>query len=101
MTVEISQQLEQDFETYMHKFYIEHKRFSLEDFSIFSTTLLNYYANNKVITSSEKKEAAYFLTTLYNKGIGNRITEEHLQLIAQTIATDFTIDFTVIKRLFG
>jgi len=101
MQIEIQQQLEQDFETYMHKFYVENKRFTLEDFSTFSMTLLNYYTNNKAIDISQKKEAAYFLCTLYNKGIGNRIIEEHLQVIAQTIANDYSVDFTVIQRLFS
>ena len=101
MTVEIKQQLEGDFETYMFKFYNEFKHFRLEDFSNFSTTLLNYYVNNKVIAMEDKKESAYYLTTLFNKGMGNRITEEHVHLIAQTISADYTIDFTVVKRLVG
>lgn len=93
-------QLQQDFESYMHKFYAVHKRFNLEDFGVFVTTLLNHYVNNHVIELKDKKEAAYFMTSLYNKGIGNRITEEHLQAIAQTIAQDYTVDFAVIQFLF-
>lgn len=101
MIIEINKQLEKDFEAYMFKFYNEFKRFSMEDFAAFSSTLLNYYVNNKVIDLEYKQEAAYFLTTLFNKGIGNRITEEHLQIIAQTITSDYNIDFTVVNRIFS
>lgn len=101
INTEIQQLLETDFEKYMFSFYNEYKRFGLEDFNNFSTTILNYYINNKVIELNDRKEAAYYLTTLYNKGIGNRIIEEHLQLISQTIASDYNIDFSVIQRLFG
>lgn len=93
------QKLESDFERYMFKFYQTFKRFNLQDFGSFATTLLNYHINNKVITAEQKKEAAYFLTTLYNKGIGNRITEAHLQEIARTIEADYSIEYEVIQRL--
>lgn len=101
MNIEIQQQLGKDFETYMFKFYNEYKRFDIQDFSSFSSTLLNYYVNNRVIDISDKKETAYYLTTLFNKGMGNRILEEHLQLIAHTIISDYSVDFTVVQRLFG
>lgn len=100
MITEIKTLLEKDFEIYMNSFFAEFKRFSLDDFSNFSTTILNYYVNNKVIEPSAKKEAAYYLTTLYNKGMGNRIVEEHLQLIAENIAVNYNIDFAVVKKLF-
>ncbi len=100
MTTEVKVVLEKDFESYMHSFFNEFKRFSLDDFSNFSTTILNYYVNNKVIEPTDKKEAAYYLTTLYNKGMGNRIIEEHLQVIAESIAVNYNIDFAVVKKLF-
>lgn len=93
--------LTQDFERYMTNFYTSFNRFTLEDFGLFASTILNYYVNNKVIDLEDKKLASYYLTTLYNKGIGNRITEEHLEIIAETISRDTNIDFTVIKNLFG
>lgn len=98
---EISKQLEKDFEQYMIKFYTKFQRFSIEDFGKFASSVLNYNVQNHLIDPRIKKEYAYFLTTLYNKGIGNRITEEHLQLIAQAIAVDSTVDFSVIQELFG
>lgn len=101
MELTIKNQLLQDFERYMASFYASFNRFSLEDFAGFSSTLLNYYVSNSVILLDDKKEAAYYLSTLYNKGIGNRITEEHLQVISQMIANDSNIDFSVVKRLFA
>lgn len=101
MIIEINKQLEKDFEAYMLKFYNEFKRFSMEDFAAFSSTLLNYYVSNSVIDIHKKQEAAYFLTKLFNKGMGNRITEEHLQIIAQTITADHNVDFTIVNRIFS
>lgn len=101
MDVAIQKQLESDFESYMFKFFNEYNRFSLEDFGGFATTLLNYYVNNNIVLSLDKHEAAYFLTTLYNKGIGNRIIEKHLQEIAKSISSDYSIDFTIVQRIFS
>lgn len=101
MQIEIQQQLKLDFEKYMTKFYQANNRFSIEDFGNFATTVLNYYVNNQVLEPSEKKEAAYWLTTLFNIGLGNRISEEHLQLISTSIAADHTVDFNVVSLLFG
>jgi hypothetical protein len=98
---EVSKQLEGDFERYMLKFYTKYQRFSIEDFGSFASSILNYNVQNHLIDSNIKKEYAYFLTTLYNKGIGNRITEEHLQVIAEAIASDSSVDFAVIQELFG
>lgn len=101
MDFEIKKQLESDFEKYMFKFYAKFKRFSIEDFGTFASTILNYNVQNHIIDPHIKQEYAYFLTSLYNKGIGNRITEEHLQFIAQTIAADSSVDFNVINEMFG
>lgn len=98
---EVSKQLEGDFERYMLKFYTKYQRFSIEDFGNFASSILNYNVQNHLIDPNIKKEYAYFLTTLYNKGIGNRITEEHLQVIAEAISSDSSVDFTVIQGLFG
>ena len=97
----IQQQLEKDFERYMLKFYTKFKRFSFEDFGKFATTIINYNMQNHLIDQSQKNEYAYFLTTLFNKGMGNRISEEHLQLMAQAIAADTSVDFNVINELFA
>ena len=101
MDYTISKQLEQDFERYMMSFYAKFKRFSIEDFGKFATTLLNYNIQNHQIGIKMKQQYAYFLTTLFNRGIGNRITEEHLQEIANVIAADSSVDFAIIQELFG
>lgn len=98
---EVSKQLENDFERYIFKFYTKYQRFSIEDFGKFASSILNYNVQNHLIDPKIKREYAYFLTTLYNKGIGNRITEEHLQVIAEAISSDSSVDFTVIQELFG
>jgi len=98
---EVSKQLEGDFERYMFKFYTKYQRFSIDDFGKFASSIINYNVQNHLIDPKIKKEYAYFLTTLYNKGIGNRITEEHLQVIAKAVSSDSSVDFAVIQELFG
>ena len=101
MDYTLRQQLTDDFELYMRKFYAQHKRFSLEDFGTFAATLLNLYGHNQILKIDQRLEAAYFLTTLYNKGIGNRIIEEHLQSIAKMLHDDTTVDFQVMQIMFS
>ncbi|WP_190301326.1 hypothetical protein [Sphingobacterium litopenaei] len=101
MDFEVSKQLENDFEKYMFKFYAKFKRFSIEDFGAFAATLINYNVQNHLIDAKTKQEYAYFLTSLYNKGIGNRITEEHLQFISQAIASDSSVDFNIVQEIFS
>ncbi|MGN0002288.1 MAG: hypothetical protein ACI35V_02535 [Sphingobacterium composti] len=98
---EISKKLEKDFEKYMLSFYGKHQRFSIEDFGNFASSIINYNVQNHLIDPKIKKEYAYYLTTLYNKGIGNKITEEHLQVIAKAISSDSSVDFGVIQELFA
>ena len=99
--ITLKQQLTADFEKYMQKFYAQHRRFSLEDFGTFAATILNHYGHNSLLPGDQRQDAAYYLTTLYNKGIGNRIVEEHLQAIAQMLAQDTTVDFQVMQVLFS
>ena len=101
MEYTLKNQLLEDFELYMQRFYAQHNRFTLEDFGTFAATILNHYGHNQVIQPDERLEAAYFLTTLYNKGIGNRIVEEHLQAIAKMLYEDTTVDFQVMQLMFG
>lgn len=101
MNIEVSKQLQEDFEKYMVHFYSLHQRFSLEDFGDFAVSVINYNVDNHSIDPQLKKQYAYFLASLYNKGIGNRITEEHLQKIAEVIAADYRVDFNIINQLYG
>lgn len=101
MNITAKQQLTADFEQYMQRFYATHRRFSLEDFGTFAATIINHYSHNRILSADERREAAYYLTTLYNRGIGNRIVEEHLQAIATMLEQDATVDFQVMQVLFG
>lgn len=93
--------LKRDFDKYMLDFYQVHKRFTFEEFGDFATTLLNYYVNAQIIDPQYKMEAAYYLTTLYNRGIGNRITEQDMSTIARVIAQDHSLDMRVLGKILG
>lgn len=93
--------LKQSFEAYMRVFYQEHGRFAFNDFVDFAVTLLNYNINAQIISAQDKREAAYYLTTLYNRGMGNRITEADLQRITDMIVTDYALDMQILQRILG
>ena len=86
---------------YMRSFFQERGRFDLNDFADFAVTLLNYKVNAQIIPPHEKKEAAYYLATLYNRGMGNRIVESDLQQIAEMITTDYALDMQILQRILG
>lgn len=93
--------LKQSFEAYMRVFYQEHGRFDFNDFVDFAVTLLNYKVNAQVIAVQEKHEAAYYLTTLYNRGVGNRIVEADLQKITDMITADYALDMQILHRILA
>jgi len=95
------ERLTRDYNTYMLDFYQVHKRFTFEEFGDFATTLLNYYVNAQIITPKEKFEAAYYLTTLYNKGMGNRITEQDMQTIARVITNDYSLNIQLLDKILS
>lgn len=87
------------FEKYMLAFYQEEGRFHLNDFADFAITWLNYQVNARLLKPKDKKEAAYYLVTLYNKGMGNRIVEDDLQAITDFICKDYSVDFQILQRI--
>ncbi len=93
--------LKRDFNKYVLDFYQVHKHFTFEEFGDFATTLLNYYVNAQIIESQDKMDAAYYLTTLYNKGMGNRITEDDMTTIARVIARDYSFNMQVLEKILG
>lgn len=99
--INIKKQLEEDFERYSFEFYNVNKRFTLEDFGLFATSIINYNVQNHRISTELKIEYALHLTKLYNYGIGNIISNNHLNEIAKVIASDFTVDFNIIKDVYG
>lgn len=89
------------FEKYMRMFYQENGRFSFIDFVDFAVTLLNYQINSQALEPNAKREAAYYLATLYNKGMGNRIVEDDLQKITDMIVQDYALDMQILQRILG
>ncbi|HMR18986.1 MAG TPA: hypothetical protein PKA53_06780 [Sphingobacterium sp.] len=71
----------------------------MNDFVDFAITLLNYRIHSKLLDSKDKKDAAYYLAALYNKGMGNRIVEEDLQAITDFIDKDYSVDFQILQRI--
>lgn len=94
----IKNSVKTDFDKYMFTYYSFCNRFSLEEFADYATSLINYYVLNQHITRSQKKEVALYLVFLYNKGVGNAITEEHIHKIADLIVLDESLNFTIINK---
>jgi len=90
----------QDFEKYMRYILQRNTPFTLENFVVFATSLVNFYKGSNLISSAERKETALLLTHSFNAGIGNRITPEDLHQIAELIISDSTIDYSILNPIF-
>lgn len=91
----------QDFDKFMRYTLNQKAPFTLEKFVLFATSLVNFYHGSNLIAATEKKDTALALSTAFNAGIGNQITEEDLHQIADIIISDFTIDYSILNPIFA
>ncbi len=101
MTVQQKEMIVQDFEKYMQYTSQYKLPFTLERFATFATSLVNFYAGSNLISTGERKETALLLSRSFNAGIGNRITHEDLDQIADLIISDSTIDYSILNPIFS
>lgn len=99
MTTQQQEMIIRDFEKYMHYTTQYNIPFTLERFVTFATSLVNFYSGSSLIT--DRKESALLLSRSFNKGIGNRITQEDLDQIADLIISDPTVDYSILNLIFS
>lgn len=100
MTGKQKEMIVQDFEKYM-RYTLQHNMpFTLERFATFATSLINFYQGSDLIPPIARKETALILSRSFNAGIGNRITRDDLEQIANLIISDSTIDYSVLNPIF-
>ncbi|PRD47135.1 hypothetical protein [Sphingobacterium haloxyli] len=101
MTLQQNEMIVQDFEKYMRDTLQRNIPFTLENFTAFATSLINFYGGSNLISTSERREAALVLVRSFNAGVGNRITQEDLGQIADLIISDSTIDYSLLNPIFS
>ncbi|PRD56369.1 hypothetical protein [Sphingobacterium gobiense] len=101
MTLQQKQMIVQDFEKYMRYTLQRNIPFTLESFAAFATSLINFYGGSNLIATSERREAALILVGSFNAGVGNRITQEDLNQIADLIVSESTIDYSILNPIFS
>ncbi|MBD1421403.1 hypothetical protein [Sphingobacterium chuzhouense] len=100
MTVQQKEMIVRDFEKYMQHTSQRNIPFTLESFAAFATSLINFYNGSNLISIPERKETALLLSNSFNAGMGNRITQEDLNQIADLIISDSTIDYSILNPIF-
>lgn len=93
--------LKKDFEQFIAKRKKYNRSFSLTEFADFASAIINFYVGGGVLGHQERNQAAIFLSTLYNKGLRNAISDEDIQEIAQAICQEELIDYNIINEIFS
>ncbi|NGM63769.1 hypothetical protein [Sphingobacterium sp. SGR-19] len=101
MTVRQKEMIVQDFEKYMRHVVRSSTPFTVVNFAAFATSLVNFYNGSNLISTNDRKEAALLLSNCFNSGMGNRITQEDLNQIADLIVSEFTVDYSILNPIFS
>lgn len=100
MEAKLHQTIQTDFEKFVQ---FRLKQYLGVDFAVFgeyATSVLNFYVGSKLLSNEDKMEAAYFLTQLFNKGLGNKISAEDMIEIAAALIQDATLDYSILHPIF-
>ncbi|WP_286752000.1 MULTISPECIES: hypothetical protein [Sphingobacterium] len=101
MTTEIKDTLRSDFEKMMLYCLQKNGDFGFNLFGEYAVSVLNFYVGSSILPLNEKREAAFFLTNLYNAGIRNAITPEDIEEIADVLSQDKTLNYQLLAPIFN
>ncbi|HLS96389.1 hypothetical protein BC792_102250 [Sphingobacterium allocomposti] len=101
MTAQQREMIVGDFERYMRYIQSQNRAFTLADFVTFATSLINFYSGSQLIDTAERKDTALILSSSFNKGLGNRITEDDIGQISELIISDPTLDYSILSPIFA
>ena len=93
--------LKKDFELFIANRKKTGRNFSIPEFADFASAIINFYVGGGVLAHQERNQAALFLTSLYNKGLRNVISDEDVRNIAQAICQEELIDYNIINQIFN
>ncbi len=92
--------IQSDFEKFVKYQMKAFGSFDFQRFGHYAASILNFYVGSSLLLLEEKLDAAWFLTTLYNKGMRNRISDEDMREMAAIFSKDPTLDYSVIQPVF-
>ncbi|WP_312792906.1 hypothetical protein [Sphingobacterium sp.] len=101
MDDKIKDTLRTDFEKMMRYSLQKNGGFGFDVFGDYAVSVLNFYVGSSILTLNEKREAALFLTNLYNAGIRNAIDAGDLQEIADVLTQDNTLNYQILTPIFN
>lgn len=93
--------LKSDFEKYMRFAVQSGAGFGFDIFGEYAVSVLNFYVGSAILTYENKLEGSLYLLELYNKGLGGIITDEDREELARVFAHDPTLDYGILKPIFG
>ena len=101
MDSQIKDTIKRDFERFTKYSIAKGNAVGFELFGDYAVSALNFYVGSNVFPLSEKLEAAFYLTQLFNTGMGNRISAEDMQEISIALTEDATLDYSILKPIFN
>jgi hypothetical protein len=101
MEQKLKEILKSDFEKYMRFAVQSTTGFGFDVFGEYAVSVLNFYVGSAILNYQNKIEGSLYLLELYNIGIGGVITKEDREELAQVFAQDPTLDYSVLKPIFG
>jgi len=97
----VKDMLKSDFEKFMNHSLRQGKGFGFEEFSDYTTSVLNFYVGSSIFMTTDKEDAAYYLCQLYNRGIQNIMTVADMRELATALAGDPTLNYAVLNPIFA
>ncbi len=89
-----------DFEKFLTFLRSQKRVLDFDVFGEYAGSVLNFYLGSALIISADKVEAAKVLTNLFNMGLKNIISKEDVLEIAESIAQDTSLDYTILQPIF-
>lgn len=93
--------IEGDFEKFFKDVKSKGNTFDFDLFGEYAISILNFYVGSSLLTLPHKKDGALTLVRLFNAGLGNIITPEDQQEIAEAIQQDPTLNYALIQPVFN
>ncbi len=90
-----------DFEKFLQHLKQNKLSLSFDSYGDYAVSVLNFYVGSSLLKPADKREAAQFLTQLFNAGFQNRISQADIQEIAESIAQDPTLEYQFLQPIFS
>ncbi|WP_160366792.1 hypothetical protein [Sphingobacteruim zhuxiongii] len=100
LTATQTNMIQGDFEKFLTFLRSQKRGLDFDVFGDYAGSVLNFYMGSSLIIPADKLEAAKELTNLFNAGLKNIISKEDVLEIAESIAQDTSLDYSILQPIF-